>query len=51
MLEQFTGSLAGDYERMVSDGLLLDDAEPFDELMTRCGKIEEIANTSGNRPT
>jgi hypothetical protein len=44
------GSLAGDYERMVDDGLLLDDAEPFNELMGRCKKIEALANTSHNRP-
>ena len=44
-------SLAGDYERMVGDGLLLDDAEPFDELMARCAGIEELANTSPDRST
>jgi len=37
-------SLAHDYERMVGDGLLLDDAEPFGELMARCAGIEELAN-------
>jgi hypothetical protein len=43
------GSLADDYERMVSDGLLLDDAEPFDELMAQCLKLEELANSSRER--
>ena len=43
------GSLAGDYERMVDDGLLLDDAEPFNELMGLCKRIEALANTSHDR--
>ena len=42
-------SLAGDYERMVDDGLLLDDAERFDDLMRGCVRIEELANTSATR--
>lgn len=29
-------TLAEDYRRMVEDGLLLDDAEPFDALPQRC---------------
>jgi Nucleotidyl transferase AbiEii toxin, Type IV TA system len=37
-------ALAADYERMVADGLLLDDAEPFDALMAQCATIEELAN-------
>jgi Nucleotidyl transferase AbiEii toxin, Type IV TA system len=37
-------ALAADYERMVGDGLLLDDAEPFDALMARCTRLEELAN-------
>lgn len=45
------GALAGDYERMVDDGLLLDDAEPFIDLMARCKRIEALANTSHDRPT
>lgn len=44
-------SLAGDYERMVGDGLLLDDAEPFDDLIARCASIEQLANTSSARST
>jgi hypothetical protein len=43
-------SLADDYERMVGDGLLLNDAEPFNELMSRCAAIEELANGSPDRP-
>ena len=38
--------LAGDYEKMVADGMLLDDNEPFDELMNRCATIELRANES-----
>jgi hypothetical protein len=37
-------ALSEDYARMVDDGLLLDDAEPFDALMARCGDIAEKAN-------
>jgi hypothetical protein len=37
-------ALAEDYARMVDDGLLLDDAEPFDTLMARCADIAVRAN-------
>ena len=37
-------ALAHDYARMVSDGMLLDDAEPFDDLMGRCADIQHRAN-------
>ena len=33
-----------DYERMVEDGILLDDSEEFDDLMRRCSELEEKAN-------
>ena len=36
--------LADDYARMVEDGWLLDDAEPFDTLMDACQSIEDRAN-------
>ena len=36
-------ALQQDYERMVSDGML-DDAEPFDQLVDRCADIEARAN-------
>ncbi len=36
--------LAADYQRMVDDGLFLDDAEPFDVLLERCGAIQQKAN-------
>ncbi len=40
-------SLAKDYERMLQDGLLLDDAEPFSKLLDRCGAIQGKANALG----
>ena len=36
--------LADDYERMLADGMLLDESEPFDALMERCAAIEVRAN-------
>lgn len=38
--------LAVDYQRMVDDGLLLDDAEPFEGLLDRCRAIETKANSA-----
>lgn len=37
-------ALAEDYQRMVEDGLLLDDAEPFDALLERCQALAERVN-------
>lgn len=42
-----TASLAGlaeDYARMLDDGLLLDDAEPFERLIEECRGIQQKAN-------
>jgi hypothetical protein len=39
-------ALEEDYARMVDDGLLLEDAEPFDALMARCADIAGRANAS-----
>ena len=36
--------LGDDYQRMVQDGLLLDGAESFDVLMSRCRRVELEAN-------
>ena len=36
--------LADDYYRMVTDGMLLDDEERFDDLMERCADIQDRAN-------
>lgn len=36
--------LADDYRRMVEDGLLLDEAEPFEALLERCRSVERLAN-------
>ncbi|MGO7400157.1 MULTISPECIES: nucleotidyl transferase AbiEii/AbiGii toxin family protein [Rhizobium] len=50
---QLTPSGAGrteleqDYARMLEDGLLLDEAETFDELLSRCAKVQDKANASG----
>ena len=40
-------ALEEDYGRMVEDGLLLEDAEPFDALMARCADIADRANRIG----
>jgi len=40
-------ALADDYRRMVDDGLLLDDTEPFEVLMDRCNAIAENSNAMG----
>ena len=37
-------ALEEDYERMRSDGMLLDDAEPFELLIERCADLEARAN-------
>ena len=37
-------ALADDYARMVEDGFVLDDAEPFDALMDACEAIADRAN-------
>ena len=37
-------ALEEDYARMVEDGLLFDDAEPFEALMARCADIARRAN-------
>ena len=40
-------ALEDDYASMVEDGLLLEDAEPFETLMARCADIAERANRAG----
>ena len=40
--------LTDDYARMLADGMLPDDAEPFDVLMERCAAIETRANAAGS---
>src|ERR1700678_3690296 len=37
-------SLSIDYARMVDDGLLLDEAEAFDELLEQCRELQERVN-------
>ena len=38
--------LSDDYDRMLTDGMLLDDEERFDDLMERCADIQRSANGS-----
>ena len=40
--------LADDYGRMLADGMLFDENEPFDSLMGRCASIEARANGGYN---
>ena len=40
-------SLSLDYARMVEDGLLFDEAEPFGELLDHCRELQERANRIG----
>ncbi|MFS8048770.1 hypothetical protein [Rhizobium sp. BR 314] len=40
-------ALEQDYAQMLEDGLLLDEAETFDERLSRCAKIQDKANASG----
>lgn len=40
-------ALGDDYARMIEDGLLFDDAEPFDSLIERCARIAERVNQVG----
>ena len=37
--------LSDDYDRMLTDGMLLDDEERFGDLMERCGDIQQRANS------
>ena len=41
--------LADDYARILADGMLLDESEPFDALMERCAAIEARANAPRSR--
>ena len=40
----FYEALADDYGRMLSDGMLLDDEERFEDVMERCAELPERAN-------
>ena len=40
-------ALEGDYKKMADDGILLDNAEPFADLMKRCAGLERLANAKG----
>ena len=43
------GVLADDYAKMLADGMLLDESEPFDALLERCAAIEARANAARPR--
>jgi hypothetical protein len=40
-------ALSENYAKMVDDGLLLGDSEPFEQLIERCALIQERANKYG----
>jgi hypothetical protein len=40
-------ALAKDYSQMIDDGLLLEEAEPFEALIERCARIAERVNDVG----
>jgi hypothetical protein len=42
-------ALEADYNKMADDGILLDDAEPFADLIKRCADLEKRANAEGAR--
>lgn len=42
-------SLSLDYARMLEDGLLFDDAEPFEKLPDQCKALEARANKSAQQ--
>lgn len=42
--DKYLEDLKTDYAKMVEDGLLLDEAEPFENLLAACGDIEHRAN-------
>lgn len=44
-------ALEDDYARMVADGLLFDDAEPFEMLMAHCADIAARANSAAKGET
>jgi hypothetical protein len=42
-------ALEADYQKMTDDGILLDDAELFPDLMNRCADLERRANTMAEK--
>jgi hypothetical protein len=42
-------ALEADYQKMADDGILLDDAEPFADLIKRCADLERRANAKGRQ--
>lgn len=42
--QQGLKELEADYQKMLEAGILLGDAEPFDELIKRCADLQKRAN-------
>lgn len=42
-------ALTADYEKMIADGLLLEEAEPFNAVIARCRTIQDRANEQTRR--
>jgi hypothetical protein len=42
--DRMLDTLSQDYDRMVEDGLLFDDAESFNDLMEQCRDLESRTN-------
>jgi hypothetical protein len=42
-------TLEADYKKMIEDGVLLDDAEPFGDLIEDCSDLERRANAKGKQ--
>jgi hypothetical protein len=42
-------ALEADYQKMTDDGILLDDAELFEVLMSRCSDLEQRANANAEK--
>jgi len=47
--EEALKKLEADYKKMADDGILLDDAEPFADLINRCAELQKRANTKGKQ--
>jgi len=46
--DEALSALQQDYGQMVDDGLLLEDAEPFEALIDRCADIARRANLAAH---
>ena len=46
-IDEALESLSDDYRRMVDDGLLVEEVEPFQELLDHCRRIQDRVNRAG----